>query len=298
MIQKSLQVTFIFLMISLLGYSQDDLMSILDEEVEEEIEYVAYTFKSTRIINGHSIERMQARQLDFRINHRFGEVNAGAYELWGLDNALINFVLEYGVTDRIMVGLRRGTYQKTYDGSLKFTLLRQSKGKRVMPVSVSYFTDMSINTLKITNPEIENLFKHRLSFCHQLLVARKFNEKLSLQISPSFVHRNRVNYNEENDVIAAGIGGRYKLTRRLSLTGEYFWASHVANSDAFHYPLAVGCDLETGGHVFQLFLTNSRPMVEKGFIAETTGDWLDGGIYFGFNISRVFAIKKRKSEHE
>ncbi|MBN2350064.1 MAG: hypothetical protein JXJ22_14585 [Bacteroidales bacterium] len=278
------------------SFAQEDLLDILDEEVEEEVTYAAYTFKSTRIVNGHTIERMKKQQLDFRVNHRFGELNSGAYELWGLDHALINFSFDYGINDWLMVGVRRGTYQKTYDGYLKFTMLRQSTGKRVMPVSVSLFSDMGINTLKITDPNAEDLFAHRLSFVHQVLVARKFNENLSLQLSPTFVHRNQVDFDEENDVIAVGLGGRYKLTRRLSLTAEYFYASHTAGSDKFFNPLSVGFDLETGGHVFQLFLTNSRAMVEKGVIAETTSSWLDGGIYFGFNISRVFAIGKSKSE--
>ncbi len=278
--------------------AQDDLLDILDAEVEEEIEYTAYTFKSTRIINGHSIERMQKNQLDFRINHRFGEVNTGSYELWGLDNAIVNFSLEYGLTDWLMVGLRRGTYQKAYDGSMKLTLFRQSKGKRVMPVSISYLADMSINTLNVNLKDTtrEDKFIHRLSFSHQLLIARKINDRFSLQLTPSYVHRNQVEYDEENDVFALGIGGRMKVTRRLSLTAEYFAASHTADNDKFFNPLSIGVDLETGGHVFQLFFTNSRPMVEKGYIAETTGDFLDGGIYFGFNISRVFAFSGKHKE--
>jgi hypothetical protein len=279
-------------------FSQDDdLLNILDEEVGEEINYTAYTFKTTRIINGHSIEQMKKRQLDFRVNHRFGQINSGAYELWGLDNAFINIAFEYGITDWLMAGIRRGTYQKTYDGSLKFRILRQSKGAKVMPVSLSYFTDMSINTLKVTDPNIEDNFVNRLAFTHQILVARKFSEKLSLQLTPSFVHRNLVNADEENDIYAIGIGGRYKFVRRVAFTFEYFYASHTANNENYFNPLALGVDIETGGHVFQLFFTNSRPMVEKGFLAETTGNWLDGGIYFGFNISRVFAIRKKSEKH-
>ncbi len=291
---------FAFLAISFLPLSiiaQDDLLDELDGEVEEEVEYTAYTFKSTRVVNGQSIEQMKKRQLDFRINHRFGQINTGAYELWGLDNAIINFCFEYGITDWLMVGFRRGTYQKTYDGSLKFRLLRQSKGKKVMPIALSYFTDMSINTLKVTDPNIEDVFTNRLAYAHQILIARKFNEKLSLQITPSFVHRNLVAANEENDVFAIGIGGRYKFIRRVAFTFEYFYASNTVSafsetipSGSYFNSLSFGFDIETGGHVFQVFFTNSKPMVEKGYIAETAGNWLDGGIYFGFNISRVFAL--------
>lgn len=289
-----------FLLITIFSFSyvnaQDDLLDILDEEVEEEIDYVAYTFKSTRIINGHNVERMKKNQLDFRVNHRFGQVNAGAYELWGLDNATINFLLEYGITDWLMVGVRRGTRNKTYDGSLKATLLRQSKGKRVMPVSVSYYSDVSYKTLKRTDT-IDDSAIHRLGFTQQLLIARKFSERLSLQLTPTFVHRNRVDWFERNDIIAMGLGGRFKITRRIALTAEYFWASHTFDNDKFFNSLSIGFDLETGGHVFQLFVTNSQAMVEDAFISETTGNWADAGIYFGFNISRVFAIGIGKGSH-
>ncbi len=291
---KKLKIKYLFIFLTLIFvqdiYSQDDLLDMLDDEVGEYTDYTVATFKSTRVINGQSIEQMKSHQLDFRINHRFGQVNSGAYELWGLDNAIINFCFEYGVTDWLQIGLRRGTYQKTYDGSLKLRILRQSKGKKVMPIGLSYFTGMSINTLKVTDPNIEDIFSNRLGFVHQLIIARKINDKLSLQITPSFVHRNLVDAIDDNDVYAIGIGGRYKFIRRVALTFEYFYASNTANNDKLYNSLSVGFDIETGGHVFQVFFTNSKPMVEKGFIAETTGNWLDGGIYFGFNISRVFAI--------
>jgi hypothetical protein len=269
---------------------QDDLLEMLDEEVGETTQEVAYTFKSTRIINSHSIERMKTKQLDFRINHRFGEINQGAYELWGLDNALVSFDFGYGINNWLMAGLRRSTYKKLYDGSLKFSLFRQKTGSDPFPVAITYYTNMGINTLK--EDEEDFPFIHRLSFTHQVLVARKFNEAISLQLMPTYVHRNLVEYDDVNDVFAIGIGGRYKFHRRLALTFEYFWASHTAENPNYYNPLSFGIDIETGGHVFQLFVTNARIMEESGFITETTGSWLDGGIYFGFNISRVFAFGK------
>ncbi|TLX76217.1 DUF3187 family protein [Labilibacter sediminis] len=277
--------------------AQEDLMSILDNEVEEEAMEVAYTFKSTRVINAHSIERMKAKQLDFRINHRFGELNSGAYDFWGLDNALVSIDFGYGINDWLMVGLRRSTYEKTYDGSLKFSILRQQTGKRNIPVAVSYYTNLAVNTLKddlIDSNRDSIPFSLRLSYTHQLLVAHKLNEAISLQLMPTFVHRNLVDYDEENDIIAVGFGGRYKFHRRVALMVEYFWASHTADNDKYFNPLSVGVDIETGGHVFQLFVSNSRIMEESGFISKTTGSWNDGGVYFGFNISRVFAIGKAK----
>jgi hypothetical protein len=273
-------------------FAQDDLLGMLDEQIEQPPTEVAYTFKSTHIINSQDVERMKKGQLDFRINHRFGQINQGAYDFWGLDNALVSLDFGYGINDKIMVGLRRSSYNKTYDGSFKFTLLRQTEGSKVIPVAVSYYTNMAINTMK--DAQLDSSFSHRLSYTHQLLIAHKFNESLSLQLMPTYVHRNLVNFDEENNIYAVGFGGRYKFHRRLALTFEYFWASQTAASKLYYNPLSLGIDLETGGHVFQLFLTNSRIMEESGFISETTGSWLDGGIYFGFNISRVFSLIKPK----
>ncbi len=286
--------SFLLIIFSLLGsaplLAQEDLLNELNTAVGKQTDYTFATFKSTRVINGNSIEQMKTRQLDFRVNHRFGTVNGGAYTLFGLDQAFVNLSLEYGITDWLQIGIRRGTYRKTYDGSVKLRLLRQSSGKKVMPVSISYFADMAVNTLKITNPNIENILINRLSYTHQLLIARKFNERLSLQLSPSFVHRNLVSQDEENNIYAVGFGGRYKITRRVGISFEYFWASNTAGNTNFHNSASIGVDIETGGHVFQLFLTNSTAMLESVFIPETKGNWLDGGIHFGFNISRVFAF--------
>ena len=291
-----LQKTSFILLIcafSLRTYTQD-IDKLLEESTGSATEFTTATFKSTRIINGHSIERMQAGQLDVRISHRFGELNTGAYNLWGLDQANIHFGLEYGITDWVMVGIGRGTYEKTYDGFLKFSILRQSKGKRKMPVSFSYFASSSINTLKWTGTGTLNTWD-RVSYVHQLLIARKFNERFSLEINPTYVHHNMVDTElDPNDIWAVGTGFRFKITKRLSFNAEYYYVIPPANdfrSQATFNPLSIGVDIETGGHVFTIMLTNSLAMIEKGFVTETTGSWKDGGIHLGFNISRVFALK-------
>jgi hypothetical protein len=290
--KKIYPVLLLMIFFSITLFGQDDLLELLNEQVGDTTLPVEATFKSTHIINSHSVERMKAHQLDFRINHRFGEINQGAYYLWGLDNALVSFDFGYGINDWLMVGFRRSTYKKLYDGSLKFSLWRQTTGSRNFPVSISYYTNMGINTLK--EQETNFPFQHRLSFTHQVLIARKFNDHISLQLMPTYVHRNLVDFNDVNDIYSVGFGGRFKFHRRVALTFEYFWASHTASNPKYYNPLSLGIDIETGGHVFQLFVTNSRIMEESGFIGETTGSWLDGGIYFGFNISRVFALGKHK----
>jgi hypothetical protein len=272
--------------------AQEDLMNLLEDETKDQTDYTTATFKATRIINGHSIERMPQGQLDFRIHHRFGRINSGAYELWGLDQANIHFSLEYGITDWIMAGAGRGTYEKTFDGFIKLSPLRQSKGAKNMPVSVSLFASTAVNSLKWADPERTNYFSSRISYVYQVMVARKFNPRISAQITPSLVHQNLVPTElDPNDIFALGFGGRVKLTNRISFNAEYY---HVFKtkymSETIYDPLSVGFDIETGGHVFQLVFTNSLAMIEKGFITETTGQWGNGDIHFGFNLSRVFMI--------
>ncbi len=277
-----------------LNLAAQDIDQLLEEAAGSETDYITATFKSTRIINGHSIERMPEGQLDFRISHRFGQLNSGAYNLWGLDQANIHLGLEYGITNWVMAGIGRGTYEKTFDGFLKFSILRQSKGKRNMPFAVSYLAGAAINSLKWEREE-KLYFWDRVSYVHQLLIGRKFSERFSLELNPTFVHRNLVATElDPNDIFSLGTGARIKLTKRISFNVEYYYVIPPRNdyqSIKTHNPLSIGFDIETGGHVFQIHLTNSLAMIEKGFIGETTGEWLNGGIHIGFNISRVFALK-------
>lgn len=263
--------------------------------MEETTEYVSATFKASRIMNGHSIEMMPEGQLDFRISHRFGRVNSGAYEFFGLDQAHIHLSLEYGILDRLMIGLGRGTFEKTVDGFVKAALLKQSTGARSVPLSVSFMSGIYVNGLRFEDPERDNRFVHRLSYAHQLMIARKFSPGFSLQLTPSYLHRNLVETDADpNDLFALGSGARVKLTNRISFNAEYFYIfipERGSLSTPVHNPLSLGFDIQTGGHVFQIILTNSLAMRENGIIGHTTGRWLKGDIHMGFNISRVFQLK-------
>jgi hypothetical protein len=238
---------------------------------------------------------MAPGQLDVRISHRFGRVNLGAYEFFGLDQSNMHFSLEYGITKWLMVGIGRGSYEKTFDGFAKYSILSQSSGARNMPVSVSALTSIAATSLKWADPTRTNYFSSRLSYVGQVMIARKFSPSFSLQLTPTIVHRNLVPTElDPNDIYAVGAGGRMKLTRRISLNAEYFYMinSKKYMSETIYDPFSVGFDIETGGHVFTLLFTNSLQMIEKGFVGETTGNWLKGDIHFGFNISRVFTLKQ------
>jgi Membrane bound beta barrel domain (DUF5777) len=301
----------IYVIIFLLGitlskiYAQDDLMKMMEDETVKKKEYTTATFKATRLINGHSIENAAAGVLDFKISHRFGMVNKGSYELYGLDQATMRIGFDYGITKRLNIGIGRSTFQKQYDGFVKFKLLRQSKGgKWSSPISVSAVSTVMLKTLKSNDPVTETYYNSRFSFAHQLIIARKFNEGLSLQLMPSFIHYNLAqSVTEPNDVFAMGIGGRIKLNKRLSFNAEYYPVLPINFVEGQNHrlagtknSLALGFDIETGGHVFQLHFTNSTGMTEKTFITETTGDFFKGDIHFGFNVSRVFTIKSKRKK--
>ena len=274
--------------------SQDDLSALLEEESkDEQWDLGSGTFKGTRLINGHSTELRKRGVLELIISHRFGAINSGIGELFGLDDANIRIGLDYSLTDRFAIGLGRSSFQKVYDGFIKYKILSQQAGAKSSPVSVVYFSHMGINSSKWSNPERPNRSTDRYSFTHQLLLARKFNASTSLQLMPSVVHRNLVPTTEEENLIyALGVGGRQKLTKSIALTFEYYYQFNNEN-DLYHNSTSFGFDIETGGHVFQLHFTNSNPTFERGFITETTGDFFSGDIHFGFNITRAFQLKNQ-----
>lgn len=275
--------------------AQTDLMDLFGDEPETVL-YETATFKTTRLVLGQSVENPAPGVLMFLIQHHFGRINSGAYEFWGMDQANIRIGLEYGINEWLTVGVGRSSYKKTFDGFVKGKILRQSTGAKNMPLTVSYFGSTSLNSLKWQEPERENYFSSRLAFTHQLLIARKFSPGFSFQITPTIVHRNLVPTEEDsNDIFAVGFGGRAKLTNRVSLNAEYWYVlPDQIVTEPHDNALSIGFDIETGGHVFQLFFTNADPIFESGFITETRGKWDKGDIYFGFNISRVFTIVKPK----
>jgi len=274
-----------------------DLMAQLENEASDKdaTNYTTATFKTTRLVNGHTVENAAKGVLDVKISHRFGTVNKGAYELFGLDNATMRMGLDYGVSKRMMVGFGRSTFQKTYDAFVKYKLLRQSSGKRKMPVTVSYVGTIALMGMRWADTGRKNYFSSRLSYTHQLIIGSKLSEGISLQLMPTFIHRNLATLADEpNDLYAVGAGGRFKLTKRLSFNAEYYYQIPGYKVEGTTNPLSLGFDIETGGHVFQLHFTNSTGMTERNFISGTTGKWEKGDVLFGFNISRVFTIGKNR----
>lgn len=279
----------IFALVPLCSLAQQDLMDVLDKETENQSLFTEQTFKGTRLINGHSVETRKRGVLDVIIGHRFGRLNSGAYELFGLDESNVRLGADFGVTDRFNIGVGRNSFEKTYDGFLKYKFLWQRPGGA--PVSIVGLTSAALKTLKTGDPAGEPDFSDRMTYSYQVIIAKKFTPAFSFQISPTVVHRNSVIEEQDpNDIYALGAGGRIKLTKRVSLNAEYYYQFNTIANSPIQNSLAIGFDIETGGHVFQLHFTNSRAMNEKGFITESTGDFFDGDIHFGFNISRTFQL--------
>jgi len=279
-----------------------DLFSLLNNEDEKEEVLVSAVFKGTKVINLQSVELTNEQELQFIISHRFGTINSGIIDLYGLDVGTIRFSFDYGIKDWLNIGLARSSYGKVIDGSIKYELLHQGKilnlGKmRTSPISIVGYSAMFADPVG-SEPDRLNFSSSRLSYVNQLLFARKFNKNLSFQLSPTLLHYNIVSKRESyNDLFALGIGARYKINGSISVNLEWIPVFQKSFPDDLEIPkkrnsLSIGVDIQTGGHVFQLMLTNSTGMYAESFVGGNMGTWKNGDIHLGFNITRPFSFKK------
>lgn len=298
-----LAALFYCFMLSCDAFAQD-LNSLMMEENPKEKEFVFATFKGTRLVNMHTIETQGKRVLEYRISHRFGDINSGGANAFGLDGgASIRMGLEYCFDGRFNIGIGRTNIDKTVDGYAKYRLLRQTTDNK-NPLSITLLAASYWITAKDPNQSINGYNKYdpatnRLSYCFQAMIARKFGDRLSLQLSPTMIHFNLVERAvDKNDMFALGFVGRVKITKRTAFTFEYthrLTTNYAAQKDAagntlYYNPIAFGLDIETGGHVFQVHLANSQGMIESQFIPYTTSSLKSWGLRIGFNISRVFSL--------
>jgi hypothetical protein len=282
----------ITLFFPLLVKAQDD-MALL-EETDSTKEYVSATFKGTRIINFQSVEVPGKGVLEFMIQHRFGDINGGANSFFGLDNgATIRFGLGYSINGRLEVGIGRTSYEKLVDGYVKYRLIRQTEGEG-SPISITlmgatYCTSVKDPDIAINGYDKYHYFADRLSYSFQTILARKFSDVLSLQVNPIFIHYNLVeNISDKNNALAIGFAGRYKFSKRMAVTLEYGLKYNSYTAQTYYNTAGIGWEIETGGHVFQMFITNSSGIVEPQYFLHTATSWKDGGVRLGFNISRAF----------
>ena len=277
-------------------FAQDDLLSLVEKKDEKKKEHITNAFKSTRVINGHSIEFVGKGVMDVRILHRFGPINGGFTNIYGLDQANMRFGFDYGLLKSLTIGFGRSNVGKEWDGFIKFRPIWQAEGGIwPWPVSVVVVTGATISNMPWAEPDRKNFFTSRMAFYNEIIIGRKFNERFSLQVAPLLVHRNIVPLStDKNNIYAIGIGTRFKLSRRTAFVVDYHYIVSGLDKSIYKDPLSVGFDIETGGHVFQLHFSNATGMNEKAFITNTTNQWGKGEIRFGFNLSRVFTVSKPK----
>ncbi|MEO7990363.1 MAG: DUF5777 family beta-barrel protein [Chryseolinea sp.] len=292
-------------------FAQDDLLGELEKQTKT-TDYAFATFKGTRLGNGHTVETKGKNTLEFIFQHRFGLISGGVYEMFGLDQAHVRLALDYGITDNLSVSIGRNSVDKTMDGYLKYKVLRQSKGEKNFPVTITAFANAAYRFSPKKNNEVSDDFKSidRLSYTSQLLIARKFSRNFSFQLMPTFVHKNSIDFaveTAEHNQFALGFGGRLKVSRSIALTGEYYAnfnkgqyvdAYAPVTNDPIYKPyqdaVSFGIDIETGGHVFQLLLTNAFGLNERAYLTETKDNFFAGDIHLGFNVTRTFQLKKKK----
>lgn len=281
--------------------AQDDLLAELEAEQEDKTRYTFATFKGTKVVNLQTNELPDAGVLQYTIMHRFGSFSDDFfYNFLGIDNAQVRLSLDYSPADWLNLGLGHTGVRKTYDGYAKYRLLRQSTGKKEMPISLTGFSGIYYSAQRF-NDDLPRNSSDRFRYVNELVIARKFSQNFSLQLVPTLIHANLVeSLNQNNTVFALGFAGRYKVNKTHAITWEYV---HQFNPNTYqdlstgqrreyNNALSLGYEIETGGHVFQLFITNSRGVAEPYVFAETPGSWLEGDLHLGFNISRVFTIVK------
>ena len=282
--KKSL--SFLFLLFSVMLFSQEDLLSEIDTDDQAPV-YASAVFKGLKVINFESTKLVAKGGFNFIVSHRFGTVKNGFENLFGLDEAVTHLNFVYGISDHFNVSASRSSNQKIYEVATKFRLARQEEGK--MPFTLVGYTSVLANTALDTDnlPKLD--FKHRLSYVAQLLISRKITNELSLIVSPTFFHDNYViDDTQKNSQYGLGLGGRYKLGKRWSVNMEYGMHLNRSATSLYNNPFSIGVDLETGGHIFQLHFTNSQSMNTNGVFGTSTGDWGDSDVYFGFNLARSF----------
>lgn len=285
-----LLVTVCILLSCRLLAQEQDLLSLAGTDTLHK-EYVKNAFKSSRVINAQSMELIGKGVMDVRILHRFGLLNSGASNLFGLDQANMRFGFDYGISDRVTIGVGRSNVGKELDGFIKLRPVWQATGTGGMPFSVIWISGVTLSTVPTPDNEPKAEFSSRVAYYHEMIIGRKFNKHFSFQAGGILVHRNIVNSETENDTWAIPVGARLKLSKRIAFVADYHYIVN-GKQPGTQNPLSLGFDFETGGHVFQLHFSNAVGMNEKNFLTNTTDDFWKGEIRFGFNLSRVFTIKK------
>jgi hypothetical protein len=273
----------------------------LDFDDKPEQIKIRSAFSGSTIISGQSTNVSDAGQLWVIIGHRFGTVKTGAFNAFGLDEAVMRMGFEYGILDNLSAGIGRSTAGKNYDGYLKYRLLTQAKGASSgnVPATVTLFTSAAFSSQRLrllNNNSDENYFISNLVYTYQAMVSKKVSSWLTLQISPTMIHRNQTDLESlAHNAYALGTGLQIKMRGRLSLNVDYsyVWNKDEISTRTLYDPIGIGLEVVTGGHVFKLHFTNSVGIIEKEYLLNTTDDFFKGEVRFGFTLLRSFIVKPK-----
>jgi hypothetical protein len=290
---------FIFLLLFPLFVQaqEDDLLGELESDITIDNAVIA-AFKGLKVVNFESTKLANKNDFYLIVSHRFGTVKNGFDDLFGLDQSVTQIKFIYGINEWLNLGFARSSNYQKYGLHAKYRLFNQTDK---FPVTIVGYNLLTANT-SLKDDQYPNIdFGDKLTYTTQVIFSRKFNENFSMILSPTYIHENlatrsieimedgtTMNYDEENDQFAIGVGGRYKLSKRVSINADYGIHLNRNSNSNFKDPLSIGLDIETGGHVFQVHFTNAQGMFEESFIVNGNGDWGDGDFFFGFNLSRVF----------
>jgi len=285
-----LTVLFFTLIMPLLTVAQDELLAELQNDSTPENE-LSGTFKSSRLVLGQSTQQMGKNEIQVRISHVFGRITSGYQEFWGIDNVEnVDIALEYGLSNNFQVGLARSSdYDKTLQGSYKLALLRQQSDQSPF-LNLTYYGSMNVYTREY---ETDRDFKDRLEFVQQVIASYKLNNTFSLLVAPTYVHINQVPTDDHgNDLFSTGIGMSVRVTSSMRFNTEYYYTFPTYSSATWtpdRNALSFGLDLDTGGHVFQVYLSNAKRLQTSGFVPTWNNDRIsDGHFHIGFSIMRSF----------
>ena len=308
--RKIISILFFYLLQSTFVFAQEDMLKLLSEQdTMTGKEFVNPAFKTNRIINLQTAEVIKKKMLDIKIAHRFSAIGTSSngtssvHNLWGFDESSdIRISFDYGLNNNWNVGFARSKYQENWELNSKYKLAGQRRDNS-MPFTVTLFgvatysSKVNMNYI-FDNPSYQTELNRRFSFASQLIISRKFSDRFSFELSPIYVHRNFVNTDDNNEAFAIGTGGRYRITKRMSLIADYVYNlgeyRKINNKNGVYNPLGLGLEFETGGHVFSLMFTNAEAINETQFVTNTVDTWTKGGTRFCFTIARGFDLSKKK----
>jgi hypothetical protein len=283
------------LLLILLGMMPFSLFAQLERNLANANQPVELIFHAPRHINLLTVEPLSKKSMHFAIMHTFGPLDGGIQNLFGLDNgANIQFSFEFALSDKLSVAASRSSRDKVYNVFGRYHILQQTQNGKI-PFSLSLAGGAGANSSNYDFlPEPAPNFSERMSYFGQVMLARKFSKKISVQVTPmmAYFEDPRPIYQiegTENFYLALGFSGKLKVTDRSSLTLQYIPNLNTDLRDNF----GIGWDVEAGGHVFQMYFVTSQALNEQYLLAGGNGT-IGDEFRLGFNVNRIFATGQRK----